>query len=329
MRGAGNREPGTGRRRYSVWLLLALFACSLASVCVADDGPIVVTTRTEPDTVGIGTPFRYYVRVETRGGAEVVMPLLVDRIGEFMIRDFGSGVEEETDTGFVTERWYELVGYSTGPQLVEGGVIAYRVAGSGLEDFEVPDAVVTIESMLDDGVDTVTADIRDIRGPVGVPRSRGPLWMIAAAAVLLLALIVYSLMRWSRGERLAAAEARRPAHEVALESLGKLRRAGLLEQGQQPEFYVRLSGIVREYVEGRFRLRAPEMTTEEFLQEAQSNRDLPAQYRGRLNEFLSEADLVKFARHVPTVDQGEKAYDAAREFVSQTAEKQEEHDAAA
>jgi hypothetical protein len=92
---------------------------------------------------------------------------------------------------------------------------------------------------------------------------------------------------------------------------------------------VRLSAIVRTYVEGRFRLRAPEMTTEEFLQAAQSSRELPAEYRSRLNEFLREADLVKFARHVPTMEQGERAFDAARDFVTRTAEAREERDAAA
>jgi hypothetical protein len=48
-----------------------------------------------------------------------------------------------------------------------------------------------------------------------------------------------------------------------------------------------------------------------------------------LNEFLREADLVKFARHVPTPEQGEKAFDAARDFVTRTAEAPEERDAAA
>ncbi len=310
MQGAGNRE----RRAAWCGLFLLVAFLWLGGVALGAAAPVTVTTRVEPDTVGVGTPFRYFVRVETTGEAEVVMPLLVERIGEFMIRDFGSGAEEQKDDGFVSERWYELVGYSTGPKLVEGGVIQYRVAGGGLEEVEVPDAVITIASMLDQGTDLVTADIRDIRGPVGVPRSRGPIWLVLAGLALA-ALVVYLLARWTRSGVGTAAVVRRPAHEVALESLTRLRRAALLESGRQPEFYVRLSGIVREYVEGRFQVRAPEMTTEEFLQAAQSKRELPAEYRSGLSEFLREADLVKFARHLPTVEQGEKAFEAAREFV--------------
>ncbi len=312
--------------RASFAVLVAALVC--AGALAADEAPVRVTTRVDPDTVQVGTPFRYSVRVETSGEAEVVMPLLVERIGDFMIRDFGAGAEEETESGFISERWYELVGYTTGPQLVEGGVIAYRAAGTDLLEVEVPDAVVTIESLLDAAPDAATADIRDIRGPVGVPRRRGPIWLVAAG-LLLVAAVVYLLARWSRSGVPASQEVRRPAHQVALESLTALRRAALLEKGRQPEFYVRLSNIVRTYVEGRFRVRAPEMTTEEFLQAAQANRDLPAQYRSSLSDFLREADLVKFARHVPTVEQGEKAFDAAREFVAQTAESEEEESDAA
>jgi hypothetical protein len=71
------------------------------------------------------------------------------------------------------------------------------------------------------------------------------------------------------------------------------------------------------------------MTTEEFLQAAQASRELPAEYRSRLSGFLGEADLVKFARHVPTAEQGERAYEAAVDFVARTAPATEEQHAAA
>ena len=40
---------------------------------------------------------------------------------------------------------------------------------------------------------------------------------------------------------------------------------GLIAEGAFKEYYSALSGIVRTYVEQRFRIRAPEMTTEAFL----------------------------------------------------------------
>jgi hypothetical protein len=92
-----------------------------------------------------------------------------------------------------------------------------------------------------------------------------------------------------------------------------------VEAGRQEEFYVRLSTIVRAYLEARFHLRAPEMTSEEFLQAAQRDPQLASPQRARLGQFLSEADLVKFARHQPAAADAERAQDAAREFVESTA----------
>jgi len=106
--------------------------------------------------------------------------------------------------------------------------------------------------------------------------------------------------------------------ELALEALAKLHAARLLDAGRHEEFYVRLSAIVRTYLEARFRLRAPEMTTEEFLQAAQRDPQLTPPQRSLLGTFLAEADLVKFARYVPAADDAERAYRAAREFVQST-----------
>ncbi len=310
-----------------LWALLALALTATAPVAADDELPLRVTTRVEPESVRIGVPFRYFVRVETRGEAEVVLPLLVGQIGEFLIRDYGETAQPGGDS--VTERWYELVGYTVGDQLVEGGELAYRVPGSELQPLEIPDAVITVESLLDDQANPATVDVRDIKRPVGVPRDYSAWWIVAGASLAALGLLVGVLWWLRRREAVASAVVERPAHEIALEALNRLRRSHLLEDGQQPEYYVRLSAIVREYVERRFTLRAPEMTTQEFLQAAQSNRDLPGRYRSSLGEFLSEADLVKFARHVPTVQQGERAYEAAREFVTETSRSSEESDAAA
>jgi hypothetical protein len=64
-------------------------------------------------------------------------------------------------------------------------------------------------------------------------------------------------------------------------------------------FFVRLSAVVRKYVEQRFGLRAPELTTEEFLDSMTTSPELQSGHRLLLQEFLRQADLVKFARVYP------------------------------
>src|SRR4029077_9600432 len=90
-------------------------------------------------------------------------------------------------------------------------------------------------------------------------------------------------------------------------------------QGLFKEYYSALSGIVRAYVERRFGVRAPEMTTEEFLLTTARGGRLQGAYRALLGEFLGQSDLVKFARHVPTLADSERAWASARRFVEETA----------
>ena len=99
--------------------------------------------------------------------------------------------------------------------------------------------------------------------------------------------------------------------EIALAALQKLKAANLPVE----KFYTQLSDIVRQFIEGRYGLRAPERTTEEFLAEAR----LPEQYMVLLQTFLQEADLVKFARHRPGADDMARALSAAEKFVRESA----------
>jgi hypothetical protein len=127
--------------------------------------------------------------------------------------------------------------------------------------------------------------------------------------------------RWLRARRRRATIAAppRPAHEIAAEALRTLRARHLPEHGEWKEFYTALSGIVRRYLEDRFHVRAPEMTTEEFLAETARGGALERTHRGLLAEFLADSDLVKFARHVPTLGDSERAFSAAERFVDETA----------
>ncbi len=91
----------------------------------------------------------------------------------------------------------------------------------------------------------------------------------------------------------------------------------LLEKGEIERFFVILSAILRDYIERRFGVHAPERTTEEFLEEAAAHPAL-AKHRGRLGQFLSLADRVKFARYRPDDEAVQGAFDAAKQFISET-----------
>ena len=83
--------------------------------------------------------------------------------------------------------------------------------------------------------------------------------------------------------------------ERALRELEALLARGLPGRDRFKDYYVELTMVVRRYVERRYAIRAPKLTTEEFLSAARGNPAFPGPSVAPLGAFLEAADLVKFA----------------------------------
>ena len=110
-----------------------------------------------------------------------------------------------------------------------------------------------------------------------------------------------------------------PADVWALRALSALADAGWLERYGYKEYYYRLTEIVRAYVERQFGLAAPEMTTEEFLNELSRARGSVPYDASKLRGFLEACDIVKYAAFAPTSEDADGALATARSFVRSTA----------
>ncbi|MEB2286051.1 MAG: hypothetical protein B6D46_03850 [Polyangiaceae bacterium UTPRO1] len=280
--------------------------------------PVEVSGSVDKGEVTIGERFRYTVRVAAPPGVEVLLAQPTAKLGDFDIVDFGDSAPGERDGRTVVSRWFELVGYATGHFLIPSPPVRYRLPGEDLAEAPAAQTVVEIVSLLAREPDAT--DIRDIKPPEEPPRD-WRLYYALAAALAALAAIAFAALRLRRRSRRRRIEPPpRPAHEIAHEELERLRARGLPEQGAFKEYYSTLTGIVRSYLERRFRVRAPEMTTEEFLiATARGGAALTGGHRALLGDFLGESDLVKFARHHPSLADAERAYGAAARFVDETA----------
>jgi hypothetical protein len=174
---------------------------------------------------------------------------------------------------------------------------------------------VFVESVLDDSL--AAADLRDLKPQreIDVPLAS---WVVPAAVALLLLVV---LLLWLRGRRRRAmavvpAAPPRPAHEIALADLRKLESLRLPYDGRIKEHYVRLSEILRTYLEhaNQFRLAALEETTFEILRELEE-KHYKHTVVDEIAAMCEEADLVKFAKHEPTVEQCLEALERLRRFV--------------
>ena len=159
--------------------------------------------------------------------------------------------------------------------------------------------------------------IRDIVGPIDLPGQY--LWIWILLGILLLAGLAY-LAYWFFIKRpLNNVERKRlTPWELAYKQLEGLLDRDLPRSGKIKEFYSELADIVRLYIEGRFELNAPDMTTEEFFEIIKKEEKLNVDHRHLLQGFLNCCDLVKFAKYGPSRNEIDESTRLAKKFVDET-----------
>jgi hypothetical protein len=156
-----------------------------------------------------------------------------------------------------------------------------------------------------------------VKPPVAIPSAwawLGPI-LIALAVALVVGLLLAVWRRRRNRLALAVPVVMIPPHVRARERL----RGALELIGQPKPFCIAISLGLRVYLEERFQLRAPERTTEEFLDELQLSPRLSLRQKESLGDFLARCDLVKFARHEPWETELRALFEAAMRLVDETA----------
>ncbi len=169
-----------------------------------------------------------------------------------------------------------------------------------------------------DNDSSISDGLRDVKAPVYFPTSYILLFIIL---FLLLAGGIVAFI-YSRREKKAKKEEipvdPRAPWEIAYDQLDELGKSSLLARGQFKEYYSQLSGIVRLYFENRFKIRAPEMTTEEFLWSLEESGVLTVGQKGTLKKFMNSCDIVKFAKHIPGTQEAQESFVFARQLIEET-----------
>ncbi len=160
--------------------------------------------------------------------------------------------------------------------------------------------------------------IKDIRPPVYFPSNYLPLIIIIGLCIAAISVFFLSQLIKRKTFRKSPPAPKKTAYETACEALEALKAKDLARFGKIKEYYIELSFIVRQYLENKFNIRAPEMTTEEFLEAAKQSDDLSPGHKQLLKMFLSHADMVKFAKYGPNAKEAEDSFLAAKKLIDET-----------
>jgi len=288
-----------------------LIACLAGIVYAQDMRDAEVKASTDKGSIFIGDKIRYAITVKSKKDLEVAFPKFPEnKIGDFEIKDDGSKTQKDLFGNRTILNWYDITTYYVGPHIIPKVEVKYRQMRSA--DWTTAGTQpmrIVVESVLPKGQEI--KDIRDIKGPIRFYEINWILVSIVLAAIAI-AILLMRIYR-NRKNRKAA----KLPHEIALNELASI--MSLLERTSDiKEYYVRISDCVRRYIETAFKVKAPEMTTEEFLNSMKDSGALSKEQKNLLKEFLNACDMVKFAKYNPSRNETQSVFATAKNFVEET-----------
>ncbi|HZM16777.1 MAG TPA: hypothetical protein VFE28_12315 [Candidatus Krumholzibacteria bacterium] len=274
-----------------------------------------VEVRTSPDSVTVGDSVTVELRLLAPPGAQVAFPRPQTPSRVEVLK-----METPPPEAGTWRALYTLAVYDVGDVVLPPWPVQVK-ADTHLAIVHTDSIRLHVASVLDDSL--AAADIRDLKGQQDVPVPL-PLWVwIVTGALVLAAALVFFWWRRRRRRPVAAVAAAPPVapHTEALAELRQLEAMQLPAAGKIKEHYIRLSEILRRYLEKapQFGFAALEETTDEILRELRARR-YKAEWIQALAAMCHEADLVKFAKLEPTIVECDAALERVRRFVSRTAQ---------
>ncbi|MCA9140757.1 MAG: hypothetical protein KDB00_28485 [Planctomycetales bacterium] len=326
------------RAGMKIALVFSIWFCSAPLIAVADpsaqadvidqrlqSGPVDVRLTLTPKSPVIGDTVTLTIRVTAEDGVEVLMPDFGEALQRFSIVDFAPRQTIDDQGRTVATQTYRLDPPSSGRHVIPPILIEYvdrregkREAPEGLDAYEIlTDRIpFQVQSVVPEDA---SADLKPPLGelaPLPEPSKSNWPWWAALAVVGIVA--TFLAARWIAAIR--RVKRRRSAYDVAMSRLKHALDAPRKSVEQIDRFYVALSYIIRQYIEDRFEMRAPELTTEEFLTSIGKSPDFSGEHQGLLRSFLKQADLVKFAGAQPSASEISQAIGKVEQFLEETRE---------
>src|SRR5665647_729517 len=249
------------RRVFILVALLLLFSTAY---------PQEIVVKSSPDTssILIGDQIGFSVSATIPSGIDAALSTMTDTLtGKIIIlgRSDRDTVTAPDGRLTVTDR-YLITGFDSGTYSLPPFYAEY-ISGDSLKRFYSDYSFLRVDHPEITPQDT-TDVIFDIVPPLTAPVTFSEIvpWLVIALISLA---VIYLLARFLPRNPLrkfvrppAPVE---PAHVIALRELYKLRDEELWQKGEVKEFYSRLSDILRRYIDNRYGIMSPELTTDETV----------------------------------------------------------------
>lgn len=263
-----------------------------------------------------------YMVLEIHGPPDVDIetPHLEERLTDYNEVPWRANTYDKTENSQTIMKYFALNRLESGEQVIPPiEVMVHQSSGnqSTSTSIKLPAQYFSFTP-----IDDMTLVEKNLEKPLGLANLKPFPWiklaLIILGALVLIVLLIIVIDILKKKPRAKPAPPPIPAHILAwreLEALVEQHKSGNLSA----ELFVsELCNVLRRYIERRFELKAPELTTEEFLNilvkdggELQSQQDV-------LKQFLEFTDLVKFANQKVQNEDVEKGFDFIKTFIQQS-----------
>ena len=320
------RSPSQDRIRGllgTAFLILCLVQPSQALETTARNGPVEVIIRLGPEAPIIGDALHLEIEAIADPQVELLMPEFGEALDRFKVVDFVPREKLDTQGRLLAQQRYTLRVPASGPHRIPSILVEFvdrrpgkPPAPDGQDAYEIlTDPIAfAVESVVPEGAAAELSPPLGRLDPIESPPVRRWPWIVG----LLLAGLASLPWIWRKIRQIRDRAAVRSAWEIARSELDELLAGPPPTQDNIDVYFVRLSGIVRSYLEARFGVRSPELTTERFLEAASDSPELSQSHQLLLRDLLLECDLVKFAQAVPAKSAIQEIIALAGRFIDET-----------
>ena len=105
-------------------------------------------------------------------------------------------------------------------------------------------------------------------------------------------------------------------HQKAMKEIELIKAEKMVASENQKEYYTKLTGTLRRYIEERYGFSAMEMTSSEIIDRLMASGD--KQSLAELSQLFMTADLVKFAKYSTMINENDQNLVNAIDFINQT-----------
>ena len=116
-------------------------------------------------------------------------------------------------------------------------------------------------------------------------------------------------------------EPKLPPHQMAMKKIDEIKSDKAKLRSDPRAYYTELTDVIRTYIKDRFNFNALEMTSTEIMEHLMQVKD--QQSIAELKSLFETADLVKFAKHAPLMNENDMNLVNAVDFINETKEEED------